>query len=85
MVSHRAQVTLTDEQYSRLRDESRRTGLSCAELMRRAIDRSYAEGPSGDLEEALAETFGLWKDRELDGAAYVDKLRRGMARRLDRR
>ncbi len=53
--------------------------------MRRAIDRSYAEGPSGGLDEALAETFGLWKDRELDGAAYVDKLRRGMGRRLDRR
>ena len=81
-MSHRAQVTLTDEQYARLCDEARRSGLSFAELVRRAIDRSYGEAPSGDLKEALAESFGAWKDRDFDGEQYVDCLRRGVARRL---
>ena len=77
-MSHRAHVTLTDEQYARLCEESRRTGLSFAELVRRAIDKSYRPGPSGDLEEALDATFGLWKDRDFDGEEYVERLRRGM-------
>lgn len=28
------------------------------------------------------DSFGSWNDRDYDGAAYVDGLRRGMARRL---
>ncbi len=81
-MSHRTHVTLTDEQYARLCEESRRTGLSSAELVRRAIDKSYREHSSADLEEALDASFGLWKDRDFDGAQYVDRLRRGMGRRL---
>ena len=34
-------MTLTDEQYEFLRAEAHRTGLSAAELVRRALDASY--------------------------------------------
>jgi hypothetical protein len=35
------QITLDDGQYERLRREAERTGASLAELIRRAVDRSY--------------------------------------------
>lgn len=78
-MSHRAQVTLTDEQYARLCEEARRTGLSFAELVRRAVDRTYpAPAPApDDLKTALADSFGAWKDRDFDGEEYVERLRRG--------
>jgi hypothetical protein len=40
-MSRRTQITLTDRQHAFLRDEGRRTGLSLAELVRRAVDHSY--------------------------------------------
>ncbi len=81
-MSHRTQITLTDDQYDRLRRIADRTGLGLAELVRRAVDRSY--GPTDDEEmfEVLEETFGGWSGREEDGRAYVERLRRGMADRL---
>ena len=81
-MSHRTQITLTDEQYARLLDESRRTGLGLAELVRRALTRSYGDAPTVDVLRALDESFGVWSDRDFDGAEYVEGLRRGMARRL---
>ena len=79
-MSHRTQITLTDEQYSRLLGESGRTGLSLAELMRRAVDRAF--GAPGPDEIALDQSFGSWTDRDYDGAEYVEGLRRGLAARL---
>lgn len=84
-MSHRTQITLTDDQYARLRNESTRSGLALAELVRRAVERSYgATGPLG-LQEALDDSFGSWTERDGDGASYVDDLRRGLARRLAER
>jgi hypothetical protein len=40
-MSRRTQITLTDRQHAFLVDESRRTGLSLAELVRRAVDGVY--------------------------------------------
>jgi hypothetical protein len=40
-MSRKTQVTLTDRQHSFLVTESDRTGLSMAELVRRALDRVY--------------------------------------------
>lgn len=81
-MSHRTQITLTDEQYERLRDQAQRTGLGLAELVRRAVERSYGSVPPADRLRALDDSFGAWTDRDFDGASYVDTLRRGMARRL---
>jgi hypothetical protein len=81
-MSHRTQITLTDAQYERLLDESVRSGLTLAELVRRAVDRAYGLVNRRQLVAALDETSGAWAERGEDGAAYVDRLRRGMARRL---
>ena len=40
-MGRRTQVTLTDRQHQFLFDESHRTGLSVAELVRRALDETY--------------------------------------------
>jgi hypothetical protein len=40
-MSRKSQITLTDRQHAYLLSESLRTGLSIAELIRRAIDRVY--------------------------------------------
>jgi len=84
IMSHRTQVTLTDEQYERLLDESARSGLAIAELVRRALDESYGPKSGNELIEVLHESFGAWADRDFDGEEYVERLRRGMARRIER-
>ena len=40
-MSRRTQITLSDRQHAYLVGESARTGLSLAELVRRAVDRTY--------------------------------------------
>lgn len=80
-MSHRTQITLTDEQYELLTSESRRRGVGLAELVRRAIDRSYGSADRDEQLAALEESFGAWQSGE-DGAAVVERLRRGMAHRL---
>lgn len=83
-MSHRTQITLTDEQYSRLCEESERTGLGLAELVRRALDGRYGSVDVAARRKAFDRSFGLWADRDLDSVEYVDQLRRGMGRRLAR-
>lgn len=85
-MSHRTQITLTDEQYERLQSESQRSGLSMAELIRRAVDGTYKRELS--VEEKLAAlraSAGAWADRDdiVDGKTYVEEIRRGF--RSDRR
>jgi predicted DNA-binding protein len=61
-VAHRTQITLDDRQYERLRRESERTGASLAELIRRAIDRTYGtEGTLEDKLRAIDESAGAWR------------------------
>lgn len=81
-MSHRTQITLTDAQYERLRSESARSGLGLAELVRRAIERSYGAADHSQMLDALDDSFGSWADQEEDGDAFVESLRRGMSRRL---
>lgn len=73
-MAHRTQITLSDAQYELLKRESQRTGLSLAELVRRALDDTFLS-PSPDLDLALERSFGAWADRESDGADYVERLR----------
>lgn len=81
-MTHRTQITLEDEQYARLRAESRRTGLGLAELVRRALDRTYGSASSSETLRSLDASFGSWGRRDTDGAEYVEGLRPGMAGRL---
>lgn len=80
-MSHRTQITLTDEQYELLRSESRRRGVGLAELVRRAINRTYGSADRDDQLAALEDSFGAWGAGD-DGAAFVEQLRRGMSHRL---
>ncbi len=79
---HRTQITLTDAQYARLREESARSGRSLAELVRRALDERYGDISKEDRLRLLDRAFGAWADREEGGAAFVERVRSGSARRL---
>jgi hypothetical protein len=82
-MTHRTQITLTDEQYELLLEESHRTGVALAELVRRAVDRTYRKRSPEDVIRALDASFGLWRDHgDEDGEAYVERMRPGMAARL---
>lgn len=81
-MSHRTQITLTDEQYERLQQTSRETGLGLAELVRRALDQTYGSHTVAERGRALERSFGAWSDRDIDGATYVQAIRRGLGKRL---
>ena len=83
IMSHHTQITLSDSQYALLERESERTGMPLAALVRRALASTYGSASRDEAAEILAAAYGAWRDRTFDGAAYVDGLRRGMARRLD--
>jgi hypothetical protein len=72
IMSRKTQITLTDRQHNFLRLESVRSGLSQAELVRRAIDATYRpfQRPRvGGFELSL----GLW--REPDAALVARRTR----------
>jgi type III secretory pathway component EscV len=79
---HRTQITLTDTQYARLREESARSGRSLAEIVRRALDERYEAVSNADRRRLLDSAFGAWGHRDEDGAAFVQRVRSGTARRL---
>jgi hypothetical protein len=79
---HRTQITLTDMQYATLRDESKRSGLSLAELIRRAVDERYQAPSTAERLRLLDAAFGGWTGRDESGAEYVERIRSGTRRRL---
>lgn len=79
----RTQISLTEDQKHRLDAKSAETGLSLSRLIRQAIDECF--GPTRDVEadlNAIRQAVGGWRDRDDDGAQYVERLR--SARRLER-
>lgn len=78
-VMHRTQIYLSEQEVELLDRQSRLTGASRSELIRRAVRRSYgtAEGMSVEEKlEAVRASAGAWKDRNFTGAEYVEMLRR---------
>ncbi len=74
----RTQISLTTEERRALDAEAARTGRSISSLIRDAVETVYgAERSSEDDLAAMRRAFGSWKDRDLDGAAWVDGLRSG--------
>jgi hypothetical protein len=59
-MSRRTQVTLTDRQHAFLAGEAIRTGLSLAELVRRAVDRTYRPELRPKL-GGIEVSLGLWR------------------------
>ena len=60
IMSRKTQITLTDRQHAFLLDESFRTGLSLAELVRRSIDTVYRPHQRPRLRGYLV-SFGVWR------------------------
>jgi hypothetical protein len=60
LMSRKTQLTLTDRQHRYLVGESIRTGLSMAELVRRAIDRVYRPELRPKV-PGYEVSLGIWK------------------------
>ncbi len=82
-MSNRTQIYLSDEELDLLDRARTATGASRSELIRRAIQRTYAETePLAERLRVLHETAGAWKDRDFTGAEYVDGIRGDLNERL---
>ena len=72
------QIYLGDDERALLDRESRITGASASELIRRAIRRTYgSELTKEERLAALRAAAGTWADRGFTGAEYVDAIRGG--------
>jgi hypothetical protein len=60
-MSKRTQVTFTDQQHALLIDESNRTGLPMAELVRRAVDGTFRPMTRRPLVRGFELSLGLWR------------------------
>lgn len=78
---HRTQISLTDEQIRRLKEEAARRGVSMAQIIRQAIEEHLARGRRRELRRRALEVVGRFAsgcrdvskkhDRELE-EAYAD-------------
>ena len=64
MHSHRLQIHITTRQHELLRDESARTGLPIAELIRRSIDAVFRPSVRPQA-RGWQLTFGMFKDPDV--------------------
>lgn len=68
-MSRRTQVTFTDRQHAMLIDESNRTGLPMAELVRRSVDRAFRPFARRPLARGFEVSLGLWNGLDAAFAA----------------
>ena len=78
----RTQIYLGDEELELLDRESRATGASRSELVRRAVRSAFGERSRFDRLRALEASAGSWKGRTMTGAEYVDAIRGDLNQRL---
>jgi metal-responsive CopG/Arc/MetJ family transcriptional regulator len=65
-------VDIPDQELDLLNQLSKTSAVSRAELVRRAVS-AYLEPHK---QTGLADAFGLWSDKPVDGVAYQEKARR---------
>jgi hypothetical protein len=63
-MSRRTQITLSDRQHAFLVDESTRTGLSLAELVRRALDSMYRPH-ARERVRGFEFSLGVWQQPDV--------------------
>lgn len=74
----RTQISLTEENRRILDAESARTGRSISALIRDAVMRTYGFQTDAKADvQAIDAAVGAWRDRDVDGAEYVEILRSG--------
>ena len=78
-MSRRTQITFTDRQHAFLWDESERTGLPLAELVRRAVDTVYRTKTRPRV-AGVELSVGVWHRPD---AAVVGRRRPRGGRRID--
>lgn len=81
-VMHRTQIYLDDEELALIAQESRRSGASRSELIRRAIRRQYGGQAAEDRLAALQAAAGMWQERTTTGVDYVDSIRGDLNERM---
>ena len=77
-IMRRTQISLTAEERRLLDAEASRTGRSISALIREAVSGTY--GSERDAESdlrAIDAAIGAWSDRDVDGEAYVERIRSG--------
>jgi hypothetical protein len=72
IISRRTQITFTDRQHAFLVDESNRSGLAMAELVRRAVDRTFRP-VSRPTVRGFELSLGVWRER--DAAVVARRVR----------
>lgn len=74
----RTQISLTVEERRALDAEAARTGRSVSALIRAAVETVYGVQRSSEEDlAAMRRAFGSWEDRDVDGQAWVDRMRSG--------
>lgn len=74
----RTQISLTEHERRLLDAAAARTGRSVAALIRDAVDAVYGQESAAEVDLGrMRESFGAWRDRDVDGAEWVDRLRPG--------
>jgi Arc/MetJ-type ribon-helix-helix transcriptional regulator len=83
-VMGRTQVYLGAEELELLDRAVRATGASRSELIRRSIRATFGASSVESRLRALQRSAGIWKARNVTGAAYVDAIRKDLNERLRR-
>jgi hypothetical protein len=81
----RTQIYLGDDELELLDRESRATGASRSELIRRAVRSAFGEPSTSERLGALKVSAGSWPGRTTTGAEYVDAVRGDLNERLNDR